>query len=181
MMTTTLRDRLRHETATAHGRVDALFGSCDLATEQGYGAFLYAQAQAWETLRPVLDADSLARADALRRDLEALGLPIPAPLDAISLPAEASIGHRYVLEGSRLGSTVLWRELSAKAPDLAERAGDYLLESQKIDPWKSLSTSLQKDDRDPASADAAVGDAIFVFDLFERAWQTAGDTRAKAS
>ena len=175
-----LRDRLRQETADAHRRVDALFGSCELSSEQGYGFFLSAQSQAWETLRPLLDQGSLARADALRDDLDRLGLPTPAPLD-ITLPRNASIGHLYVLEGSRLGSTVLMRELLAKAPEMAERAGAYLRESGKIEGWKQLSTALQKD-RDGCDRDGfIIDDALFVFGLFERAWRVTYSAQTKVS
>lgn len=166
-----LRDRLREETTNAHARVDALFGSCDFASEQGYGAFLFAQGVAWETLRPFLSHGSVARADALRRDLDALDLPRPLPLDGVCLPVEASPGHLYVLEGSRLGSTLLLRELSAKAPALFAKASAYLTESAKVEPWKKLCTGLQKD-RDGCDNDGAIiDDALFVFGLFERAWR----------
>lgn len=163
-----LRERLRRGTASAHARVDALFGSCDFATEHGYATFLGAQARAWETLRPMLDAASLERADALRRDLVELGLPVPVPWRDVALPHQLLLGHRYVLEGSRLGSAVLLRRLFAKAPAIAERASHYLTESEKIDRWKHLSTSLQKDDANPAIAEAVIEDALFVFDLFEK-------------
>lgn len=169
--TKTLRDRLRLETADAHARVDALFGSGDLAEQQDYGRFLYAQAIAWETLRPMLDGQSLARAEALRGDLESLGLPIPQPLPDVELPPRASPGHRYVLEGSRLGSTVILRELSAKAPELSVAASAYLTESAWIEPWKRLSTSLQNDVADHDNERRIIDDALFVFGLFERAWR----------
>lgn len=174
-----LRDRLRRETGDAHARVDSLFGSCDFATERGYRTFLLAQAAAWETLRPLLDAGSLARADALREDLGQLDMAVPAPLN-IALPARETIGHRYVLEGSRLGSTVLMRELAAKAPVMAERASAYLRESQKLDHWKSLSTSLQMDDDRCDNHGAIIDDALFVFGLFERAWRATDSAQAKA-
>ena len=173
-----LRDRLRRETAAAHERVDALFGSCDFATREGYGAFLSAQATAWETLRPMLDSGSTARADALREDLETLDLAVPAPLD-VALPASATIGHRYVLEGSRLGSTVLMRELIAKAPALAEDAGAYLRESQKIDGWKLVSTGLQNDRDGCDNESAIIDDALFVFGLFEEAWRATDGAERK--
>lgn len=165
-----LRDRLRDGTANAHARVDALFGSCDVASEQGYAAFLLAQGAAWETLRPLLNDVSVARADALRRDLDGLDLSRPRPLDGVCLPTEASPGHLYVLEGSRLGSTLLLRDLSARAPALLVKASAYLTESAKLETWKQLCTGLQKD-RDGCDNDSAIiNDALFVFGLFEKAW-----------
>jgi heme oxygenase len=165
-----LRARLRRETAGAHERVDALFGACDFGTERGYGAFLRAQAVAWETLRPLLDQGSRARADALLRDLDELGLDVPRPLADVQLPQEATIGHDYVLEGSRLGSAVLLRQLQAKSPALADRASAYLLESGDTASWKLLFTRLQKGGDACANEEDIIGDALFVFDLFERSW-----------
>lgn len=176
-----LRDRLRRETAGAHERVDALFGACDFGTEQGYGAFLRAQAVAWETLRPLLDEGSTARADALLRDLDELGLEAPPPLADVQLPEEATIGHGYVLEGSRLGSTVLLRQLQAKSPALADRASAYLLESGDTAGWRLMSTRLQKGDVTCVNEDGIIEDALFVFDLFERSWQAADGAPANIS
>ncbi len=147
-----------------------MFGACDFGTEQGYGAFLRAQAVAWETLRPLLDAGSTARADALRRDLQALDIEAPRPLADVELPSALTIGHRYVLEGSRLGSAVLLRQLQARSPDLADRAGAYLAESGDTSEWKRLSTSLQMADDGYVNDEAIIEDALFVFGLFERSW-----------
>ncbi|PCE44259.1 hypothetical protein COO09_01100 [Rhizorhabdus dicambivorans] len=127
----------------------------------------------------MLDPGSLARADALRADLDELGLALPKPLDE-PLPATLSIGHRYVLEGSRLGSTVLMRMLGDVSPSLAGRACAYLRESAKIDGWRQLSTRLQMD-RDGCDSDAIIDDALFVFGLFERAWQATDSAHAKVS
>ncbi|WP_162254020.1 biliverdin-producing heme oxygenase [Sphingomonas sp. Root1294] len=176
-----LRERLRRETAGAHERVDALFGACDFGTEQGYAAFLRAQAVAWETLRPLLDQGSTARADALLRDLDELGLEAPPPLADVRLPGEATIGHGYVLEGSRLGSAVLLRQLRAKAPALADRASAYLHESGDTAGWRLVSTRLQKSDGACANDEDIIGDALFVFDLFERSWQAVDGVPANIS
>lgn len=175
-----LRDQLRRNTAAAHARVDALFGSSKFGDEVEYGRFLRAQACAWESLRPLLDAESIARADALRTDLGALDLTLPSPL-AVALPETLSVGHRYVLEGSRLGSTVLLRELEAASPALAGRASAYLTESARIDRWKQLSTRLQMDRDGCDRADAIIDDALFVFGLFERAWQSTESVSQKVS
>lgn len=173
-----LRDRLRRETAGAHRRVDDLFGSDDFGDARGYGHFLRAQARAWESLRPVLDAGSIARADALRADLGALELDVPAPLPD-ALPEALSIGHRYVLEGSRLGSTVLLRSLTRAAPELADRASAYLTESAQVEGWKQLSTRLQIDHNGGDKTDAIIDDALFMFGLFEKAWRATDIAPAK--
>jgi len=157
----------------AHEQIDALFGTSDFATTKGYIAFLRAQSIAWETLRPMLDEGSLDRADALRRDLGELGLETPGPLADIDLPETASIGHRYVLEGSRLGSAVLLRMLQADSPSLADRASDYLVESGKTAGWKKLSTRLQMYSGACDNEEGIIDDALFTFGLFERSWRAA--------
>lgn len=165
-----LRDLLRSATRTAHDRVDALFGSCDLATPEGYTRFLTAQAAAWETLAPVLDAPSQARLAGVRADLDTLGVPRPAKVEGVETPAAGSLGMRYVLEGSRLGSTVLLRDLAERAPDLIERAGAYFTASSDLSSWKALSTILQSHPRSDASDTTVLADATATFDLFERAF-----------
>ncbi|MES2494965.1 MAG: biliverdin-producing heme oxygenase [Pseudomonadota bacterium] len=168
-----LRDRLRTETSAAHDKIDALFGTPDFTTVKGYVAFLRAQSVAWETLRPLLDEGSLDRADALRRDLGELGLATPGPLADVDLTETASMGHRYVLEGSRLGSAVLLRMLQADSPSLADRASDYLVESSKTTGWKKLSTSLQIYSDAYGNEEQIIDDALFTFGLFERSWRAA--------
>lgn len=176
-----LRDRLRLETADAHARVDALFGSCDFADPRDYDRFLRAQAIAWETLKPLLDSESLARVKALRKDLEVLGLEFPQPLSHVDVPPRASLGHRYVLEGSRLGSSVLLRELNAKAANLSVAASAYLTESARIEPWKRLFTTLQNYHGVHDNDRRIIDDALFVFGLFEKAWRATDSAYKRTS
>ena len=171
---TSLRDLLRSATRTAHDRVDALFGSCDLATPEGYTRFLTAQAAAWETLAPVLDVPSQARLTGVEADLQALDVPMPAALDDVAIPAAGSLGMSYVLEGSRLGSTLLLRDLAERAPELINRAGAYFTASSDLTSWKQLSTILQSQPRNDASDAAVLADATATFDLFERAFHATG-------
>jgi len=113
-------------------------------------------------------------------DLARLGSVVPGPV-AGDLPEPMSLGHRYVLEGSRLGSILLSRLLAERSPDLARRANAYLTESAKIEPWKRLSATLQKMPEDHASGGLAVADALAMFDLFERAWHHGASLRGEAN
>ncbi len=174
-----LRARLRAETRGEHERVDAAFGSCDFGCPDGYRHFLMAQAVAWRTLEPVLKGGSAERAAALRTDLDALGLAPPAPLEDVDLPNAGSIGTRYVLEGSRLGSTVLLRDLQTRSPDMAGRASHYLAASSRLDEWRKLSTMLQKPSLHDASETIMIDDARRIFGLFERAWHAAAPAAAR--
>jgi len=161
---------LRRSTRESHGRVDHLYGSCDLADADGYRRFLTAQAAAWVTLPANLDEGSAARRDAILRDLESLGVAAPSPVAGAEVPPAGSLGLRYVLEGSRLGSTVLLRELREKAPDIAKRASRYLQSSAQVDGWKSLSTTLHSSTVNDASNIGVIADARRTFELFEQAW-----------
>ena len=176
---TSLRELLRSATRTAHDRVDALFGSCDLATEAGYTRFLTAQAAAWKTLAPVLDAPSQARLTGVEADLSALDVPMPAALEDGATPPAGSLGMRYVLEGSRLGSTVLLRDLAELAPDLVDRAGAYFTASSDLSSWKQLSTILQSHPRNDVSDADVLADATATFNLFERAFHATGALRGE--
>ena len=175
-----LIEALRGATRDAHARVDALFGACDFAVDSDYARFLIAQSAAWETLRPILTNASLDRADALREDVVALGLTVPPTLKTDRLPAADSLGLRYVLEGSRLGSTVLLRLLDAKASTNAVTASHYLRTSADVAPWKLLSTLLQTSRDAPDKIEADIQDALFVFGLFESAWRATDSAHAKA-
>ena len=180
IFTLSLRDLLRFRTAEAHARIDGLFGSCDLGSRAGYERFLMAQSVAWESWSPVLDERSQSRARALRGDLAMLGVPVPRSLP-ILMPAALSLGHRYVIEGSRLGSAFLLRRLGSMAPELARQASAYLEESAKIEAWRELSTALQYDHRSYDSPLAIVDDALFVFGSFERAWRVTYSAQMKAA
>lgn len=167
----TLIEALRVATREAHSRVDALFGASDFTADAGYIRFLTAQGAAWETLRPILSEASRGRADALREDMAALGQAVPQALPHTGLPSSDSIGLRYVLEGSRLGSTVLLRRLEDNGSKAALTASNYLRRSADVGPWKQLSTLLQTD-CDGVDRIAGINkDALFVFGLFESAWR----------
>ncbi|MDB5686935.1 MAG: hypothetical protein JWR77_1524 [Rhizorhabdus sp.] len=166
-----LRDLLRAETRADHDRVDAAFGSCDFARPDDYRRFLIAQAAAWQTLEPVLDKGSLDRLIAIGADLEVLGIAVPPPLDDYDLPDSMSLGMRYVLQGSRLGSTVLLRDLQAASPAMAQKASRYLVASAQLDEWCELSSKLQMRCVHDATETVMVEDARCTFGLFERAWR----------
>jgi len=176
-----LRDMLRNLTRDSHERVDALYGACKLAREADYRRFLTAQAAAWISLRPGLDDGSAARKAAILADLDALRIAPPSPLDPAGLPASDAIGMRYVLEGSRLGSTLLLRDLRASAPALADIAGRYLNVSADLDGWRHLSTILQFWPRNDVSDAAIIADARRTFALFEQAWWASGQPEMKVS
>ncbi len=113
---------LRQATRALHERVDAAFSRFDLADRGGYAGFLIAHAQATTAAERVLSgAENLPpwrpRTHLLVEDLDKLGSCAPAPMAFAAHEAEAwQWGVLYVLEGSRLGGSVLARRIYAGAP-----------------------------------------------------------------
>jgi heme oxygenase len=114
-----LRSILRDATAADHATLDATLGALDLCTAAGYRRFLEINAAALLPLersleragvRDILpDWDERARTKAMLTDLARLGGK-PHRLDAPDLAGRfAILGTLYVLEGSRLGATYLFR------------------------------------------------------------------------
>ncbi|MDR6852089.1 heme oxygenase [Sphingomonas sp. BE123] len=127
--TASARMFLRAQTAADHDRVDRAFGAFDLSHRDGYRAFLLAQADALLPVEQAIDAaaptDLLPdwpqrrRAPLLVADLVELGVAV-APMPGDGAPdlsdAAALLGAVYVLEGSRLGGSVLARGIAATLP-----------------------------------------------------------------
>lgn len=123
---------LRAQTAADHDRVDRAFGAFDLSNRDGYRAFLLAQADALLPVEQAIDAADPAgllpdwperrRAALLVADLAELGEGAPDPArihdewGPLMSDAAALLGAVYVLEGSRLGGSVLARGIAAALP-----------------------------------------------------------------
>lgn len=123
----TLRNALRAGTAEYHDVVDSLFGRFDMSDRRQYGAFLLGHARVLLATERALEQGGIerlvpdwperARADMLRADLHALGLPMPPLLPFASLSTEDALwGAAYVLEGSKLGGAILAKRVPAHFP-----------------------------------------------------------------
>ena len=169
--TDTARATLRGATAAHHDRVDAVFSRADLTTRAGYGRFLMAQAAAHLPVERALSeagaADVLPdwaerqRAPLIIADLAALGLTPPdtGAGPAFATPA-AVLGGVYVLEGSRLGGTLLKRSVGEGMPTAFLGAADSAL-------WRRLLATLDAALDSGAQRQEAVAAAVRVFDAFE--------------
>ncbi len=167
------RAALRSATADAHARVDAAFGSLDLASADGYRRFLAAQGAAFLPAEAALERHGVAtvipdwaerrRGDQLRADLGALGLTVPAlPAPRFATPA-ALCGAAYVLEGSRLGGAMLVRGVPAGFPT------SFLAAPATPGAWRALLDLLDTVVVDDTTRDEAIAAALAVFTLFESA------------
>ena len=160
---------LRRHTQPCHDRVDAAFGRFDLASREGYGAFLTAHARVLPPLERALAQARLTdgwtgRAPLLAADLASLGLPLPPAAD-IDLPAGTGgpWGALYVVEGSRLGGAVLARRVGARLPVA------YLSAVHQPGGWKRIVAAIEGAASGPAWLDEAIAAANSVFAAFESA------------
>lgn len=167
------RFALREATRDAHERVDRLFAPLQLDTAEGYGTFLEAQAAAFVTVEAALDAagagDVLSdwpqrrRASQLLDDLAQLRRPAPVAVAAPVFHSEAEIlGAVYVLEGSRLGGTLMKRKVPEGWPTAFLSSADPSL-------WRVLIARLDARLTLPSDQQAAIDAADSVFTVFERA------------
>ena len=169
----TPRMRLRAATRVEHASVDELFSHFDAASPGGYRALLAAQAGAFLPMEDALDAAGVGqlladwnlrrRGDRLSADLVDLGVPRPAPVSPPPFTNESQmLGGLYVLEGSRLGGSVLSSQTSAGAPVrfLTAKAGQGA--------WRRLLALLDERLASPFALEAAVEAARASFCCFER-------------
>lgn len=185
-----LRDMLRHSTSAAHEALDHRLSQLDLSAFEDYRAFLAIQAAALLSIEAALDAAGAAlhlhdwpdrrRSDALRADLEALReIPARVAFEPIRSTAEI-FGTLYVLEGSRLGGTLLHRQAQKSNDPRILSAMRFLAHGAGMKFWQSFvqvleAKALQGDP--PLAADAAIAAAERAF----RAFSAAADARLAIS
>ncbi|WP_267393784.1 MULTISPECIES: biliverdin-producing heme oxygenase [unclassified Sphingomonas] len=134
--------QLRAETAADHDRVDMLYGRFALDRAADYRNILIAHAAALPAVEAALGvADDLPawrpRTALIAQDLAALGVAMPVPA-AFAAPDDASRwGALYVIEGSRLGGTLLARSVPAGLPSA------YLAASHQPGEWRALLAALE--------------------------------------
>jgi len=171
-----LRAKLRAATADDHRRTEDSFAAALADFPDSYGAFLLAHARAFPAVGRAL-AFGLdwpawrARWHDLESDLAALDLDPPP---ALTLPAAASraeaLGMAYVLEGSRLGGTLLLNRVPADLP------AAYLGGANDRRPWLLLLALLET--IDPADEAAAIAGARAAFSAFRAAASLPSGARA---
>jgi len=162
--------QLRAATAPDHAAVDARFGGFRLGDAAEYGRFLLAHARALPAVERALAGagEALpawrARTGALAGDLAALGLALLTPL-RFAVGGAARWGALYVIEGSRLGGTLLAREVPAALPR------DYLAARHEAGEWRRLLAAIEARAglADDTWRAAAIAGARDTFALYGRA------------
>lgn len=136
-----------------------------------YGRFLLAQAAAHIPVEMALERGGIAsiipdwqrrrRAGQLRADLEEMELEPLSPIDEAAYHSEeALLGAAYVLEGSRLGGTLLKRSVPSAFPT-------RFLGNADSAAWQSLLRCLNEGLDTPSKRATAIVSARSVFELFE--------------
>lgn len=166
------RSLLRTATAPEHERVDRAFGTFDLSDRDEYRAFLLAQARPLVSVEAAIDAfdptpmlpdwPERRRAPLIAADLADLGASMPSPEPVAVTSDAAALGAIYVLEGSRLGGTLLARDVPMDLP------ARFIRCPPAPSRWRGLIEVLDRMLKTTEQRDAAVTAAHAVFDLFER-------------
>ena len=168
----TVRTQLRDATQDLHERVDSAFSQADLSERGGYMRFLTAQAEAHAALEAVIDRSGITdilpdwperrRVERLRSDLAELGAAMPEPAAVPELTSNAAaLGTAYVLEGSRLGGTLLKRSVPADLPASFLGAADS-------GAWRRLLAILDEHLVHAEQIQIAINAARDAFMIFER-------------
>ncbi len=177
---------LRVATAPYHQRVDSLFSQFVVSHEAGYALLLSAQALAYLPLEDALhragaglliaDWHRRRRSDSLLSDMALLGIAVPHALEVPSFASAPEVlGGVYVLEGSRLGATLLARSVSPNLP------ASFLAGKAMRGAWRNLLLLLNDSLTDADDLQLASAAAEKVFSVFEQAARSvlSGQQRAK--
>lgn len=167
------RARLREETREAHERLDAHFSQYDLSQREDYAAFLTAHATAFVPIEQALtdagaallfpDWPEMIRSRRLVEDLKALGIALPNLIEPPTFNNAAAIcGGAYVLEGSRLGGSILRKAVDSDLP-LAYLSHDPALR------WPLFVAEIERILKEDVDRSHAVASANAVFECFLRA------------
>ncbi len=163
------RDVLRRATGARHTHLDAVVGRLnDVPAYKRYLLFTAAFRSSIERAPALAMRQGpglLILAPDLREDCVALGLDMPAPVDASNLGTSESayLGAQYVLEGSSLGARVLIKD--AQSLGMTAEHGARHLANQVADRsrWPAFLKELEA--TEPFDMEEAVAAADEVFAL----------------
>lgn len=173
------RRQLRERTAHAHAVVDAAVGA--FAEIGQYGRYL---AALYRFRTPIeRDLERIAWPDAMggwrprqvsaaiSADLSDLGLAIPELESRPSIDDDALMGTLYVLEGSIIGSQVLFKRAQQLGLSAAHGARHLALQSGGIDEWRGFLALLEV--AEPFDIERATAASLATFAAAESAFQRA--------
>ncbi len=164
-------EALRTATADHHRRVDRIYSAARLGDRASYGNFLRAQAAACLPVEASLESAGIAglledwpqrvRGELILADMAELGIERPQMAGTPAIAgAPAMLGAIYVLEGSRLGGSLLKRSVPANFPA-------RFLAGKRPASWRSFLARLDRDLGTPEERTEAIDAARTVFSIFE--------------
>jgi len=173
------RWQLRERTAHAHAVVDAAVGAFGDIGE--YGRYLGAMYRFRMPIERDLERIAWPEAmgdwrprqvsAAIAADLADLGLPIPEADAPPTLTDDGLMGMLYVLEGSILGSQVLYRRAQQLGLSATHGARHLALQAGGIDEWRGFLALLEV--AEPFDLERATAASLATFAAAERAFQKA--------
>ncbi len=172
----TLRARLRKETAADHDRVDAMFSTLNLREPHGLSRFFAAHLVGFHAVRSAMGeregwvgsqmVDDIRKA--LATDLKILGHTQLLPEVKVGSLSHHAIDH--IVLGSRLGSAVLRRDWAESADPLVRTASTYFTLPTCADFWRAHCNEVTALPGDTDDANRVVSHARLLFQVFERAF-----------
>ena len=171
----TAHDRLRSSTHHLHNLIDSRFDLASLSGKVAYSSFLLANwpfasieaALERSGIHDVLpDWDKRRRREALAFDLKYYGIS-PPRISRMEIARDHGtlLGWSYVLEGSRLGASMILRAINRSGEQPA-RAALFLHHGDGEHLWQSYKVALSKIDRDPSAISNACEGAKLAFHCF---------------
>lgn len=180
-----IRHYLKNSTAALHESIDVAFSRFTLSDRRDYIAFLAIHAAALLPLEHLMERHGIAtllpdwhqrcRSDALMADLNCMGSTLPGTLGSVAwaVPSPATLmGMAYVLEGSRLGGSILLRQVRQSADPAVRQATAYLGHGAGSKLWPSFLALLETSDAVRSQPHEAVAGAQQAFDAFQCSLQT---------
>jgi heme oxygenase len=165
-------DQLRSSTHHLHQLIDSHFDLAAISSEVGYPAFLLASwpfaaievALEGAGIHGVLpDWDKRRRREALALDLRHCGIEPPC-LNRLEIAPDHGtlLGWSYVLEGSRLGASMILQAMN-KSSEQPARATHFLHHGDGEYLWQSYKAALSTIDCDPRAISNACEGAKLAF------------------
>lgn len=176
----TYREFLREGTVDCHARVDRLMGGFDLSNRADYTEFLTIHGRIVPPVERWLEGNGVGaelpdwgerqRTSALYHDISKLGLTPPRELSCVfENTASSRAGILYVIEGSRLGASLLVRRMTDAGVEFPSR---FMSHGSDRPLWPIFVAWLNMQKFSPVESRRALKAAQDVFALYEQALET---------
>lgn len=187
----TYREFIRHDTRDIHGKADEAFGAFDLTDRDDLATFLLTNHTVFKHLDQMVKDHGMAGESSLKiipelvtkleKDLAVLGVTDtdtgwkPSSPDPLHPKAIA-----YVVQGSRLGTTVLAKQWAEADDDVVKGAGQYLNTRIDSGEWRQLLSELAEIPVRGAEARKITADARTLFEIHLTALDSAVQHQQRA-